>query len=254
MSSLDKSISSISDLYKSLNVITELLKDINNVVKDDIVTKKKIDEAIKTFTKISTQTTKILSFVKSFDFATVQSTMKDLQAHALIQEEALAAWMNHPESSQEAPTIDKGKGIATETEEDPSNKLVPASTIIRPDPDEPDKKEKMKKDAEEAKLLAMSRPEVIKSLNKPHPKPQEERESIWNWNMKSRCMGWNVIGASLKVGVDSLVSYLVMASMVKSEENAIFSLKLRKLIADHPDQEKLKSKKVKLEALGYHVE
>ncbi|GJU45165.1 hypothetical protein Tco_1202431 [Tanacetum coccineum] len=30
--------------------------------------------------------------------------------------------------------------------------------------------------------------------------------------------------------------------------------KLRKLIADHPDQEKLKSKKVKLEALGYHVD
>ncbi|GKD31893.1 hypothetical protein Tco_1242671, partial [Tanacetum coccineum] len=57
-----------------------------------------------------------------------------------------------------------------------------------------------------------------------------------------------------KVGMDSLVSYLVMASMVKTEENARFSLKLRKLIADHPDQDKLKSKKVKLKALGYHVE
>ncbi|GKA23539.1 hypothetical protein Tco_0709572, partial [Tanacetum coccineum] len=57
-----------------------------------------------------------------------------------------------------------------------------------------------------------------------------------------------------KVGVDSLVSYLVMASMVKTEENARFSLKLRKMIADHPDQDKLKSKKVKLEALRYHVE
>nr|GFB09556.1 hypothetical protein [Tanacetum cinerariifolium] len=57
---------------------------------------------------------------------------------------------------------------------------------------------------------------------------------------------WNDIH---KVGVDSLVSYLVMASMVKTGENAIFSLKLRKLIVDHLDQEKLKSKKVKLEAL-----
>ncbi|GJZ19785.1 hypothetical protein Tco_0556375 [Tanacetum coccineum] len=56
------------------------------------------------------------------------------------------------------------------------------------------------------------------------------------------------------VGVDSLVSYLVMDSMVKTEENARFSLKLRKMIADHPDQDKLKSKEVKLEALGYHVE
>ncbi|GJT96329.1 hypothetical protein Tco_1091847 [Tanacetum coccineum] len=57
-----------------------------------------------------------------------------------------------------------------------------------------------------------------------------------------------------KVGIDSLVSYLVMALMVKTEENTRFSLKLRKLIVDHPDQEKLKSKKIKLEALGYHVE
>ncbi|GJY47257.1 hypothetical protein Tco_0436320 [Tanacetum coccineum] len=56
------------------------------------------------------------------------------------------------------------------------------------------------------------------------------------------------------VGVESLVSYLVMASMVKTEENARFSLKLRKLIADHPDQEKLKSKKVKSEALGYKMD
>ncbi|GJY85484.1 hypothetical protein Tco_0499510 [Tanacetum coccineum] len=31
----------------------------------------------------------------------------------------------------------------------------------------------------------------------------------------------------------------------------VFSLKLRKLIAEHPDQEKLKSKRVKLKALGY---
>ncbi|GJW09629.1 retrovirus-related pol polyprotein from transposon TNT 1-94 [Tanacetum coccineum] len=54
------------------------------------------------------------------------------------------------------------------------------------------------------------------------------------------------------VRIDSLVSYLVMASMVKTEENARFSLKLRKLIADHPDQEKIKSKKVNLKALGYH--
>ncbi|GKE19781.1 hypothetical protein Tco_1431293 [Tanacetum coccineum] len=38
-----------------------------------------------------------------------------------------------------------------------------------------------------------------------------------------------------KVGVDSLVSYLVMTLMVKTLENARFGLKLRKLIAEHPD-------------------
>nr|GEV39590.1 hypothetical protein [Tanacetum cinerariifolium] len=49
-----------------------------------------------------------------------------------------------------------------------------------------------------------------------------------------------------KVRMEALVSYLVVASMVKSPENERFSMKLRKLIAKHPDQEKLKSKKVKL--------
>ncbi|GJZ88002.1 hypothetical protein Tco_0659784, partial [Tanacetum coccineum] len=56
-----------------------------------------------------------------------------------------------------------------------------------------------------------------------------------------------------KVEMEALVSYLVAASMVKSLENARFSLKLKKLIAEHLDQEKLKSKKVKLEALGYEM-
>nr|GEZ65349.1 hypothetical protein [Tanacetum cinerariifolium] len=45
-----------------------------------------------------------------------------------------------------------------------------------------------------------------------------------------------------------------VASMVKSLENARFNMKLGKLIAEHPDQEKIKSKKVKLEALGYKID
>nr|GEV91110.1 copia protein [Tanacetum cinerariifolium] len=57
-----------------------------------------------------------------------------------------------------------------------------------------------------------------------------------------------------KVGMEALVSYLVAESMVKSLENARFSMKLRKLIAEQPDQEKLKSKKVKLKALGYNMD
>nr|GEY03060.1 copia protein [Tanacetum cinerariifolium] len=57
-----------------------------------------------------------------------------------------------------------------------------------------------------------------------------------------------------KVGMKALLSYLVAASMVKSPENERFSMKLRKLIVEHPDHEKLKSKKVKLEALGYNMD
>nr|GEV30729.1 hypothetical protein [Tanacetum cinerariifolium] len=92
ISSLYKSSSSVSDLYEGLNAITELLEDINNAVKDDPTTKKKIDESIKTFAKISAQTYEILSLVKTFEFSTLQSTKQDLKAHALKQEEASAAW------------------------------------------------------------------------------------------------------------------------------------------------------------------
>ncbi|GJU45668.1 hypothetical protein Tco_1202934 [Tanacetum coccineum] len=44
------------------------------------------------------------------------------------------------------------------------------------------------------------------------------------------------------------------ASMVQSPENSRFNMKLKKLVAEHPDQEKLKSKKVKLKALGYEMD
>ncbi|GKB21947.1 hypothetical protein Tco_0855870, partial [Tanacetum coccineum] len=71
MSSLDKSSTTIRDLYKGLNVITKLLKEINNAVKDDPVINKKISEATESFTKISTNIT---------------------EAHALKQDEELAAW------------------------------------------------------------------------------------------------------------------------------------------------------------------
>ncbi|GKB70946.1 hypothetical protein Tco_0932358 [Tanacetum coccineum] len=88
--------------------------------------------------------------------------------------------ISHPKSSQATPRIDKGKGIAIESDEDPSKKLVPASTIIRPDPDEPvrDKEEKMKKTAEEEKLLAMSRSEVTKVVGETFKKARDAEHEV----------------------------------------------------------------------------
>ncbi|GJR84374.1 hypothetical protein Tco_0155159 [Tanacetum coccineum] len=140
MSSLDRSSTTISDLYKGLNVITELLKDIYNAVKDDLAINQKLNEATKTFIRISSN-------------------------------------------------IDKGKGIVTESGYDPSKKLVKASSIICPDPDEPvrvkfmingkivylteqeiqdyyDKEEQIKKAEEEARLLTMTKPEVGEMFKK----------------------------------------------------------------------------------------
>ncbi|GKF34642.1 hypothetical protein Tco_0107842, partial [Tanacetum coccineum] len=86
-----------------------------------------------------------------------------------------------------APRDDRGKGIATDDVESPK-KLVKALSKFHPDLDEPvrvpyeihgklyhltndeiqehlDKEEKMKKAAEEAKLLAMSKPKLIKVVH-----------------------------------------------------------------------------------------
>ncbi|GJT47958.1 hypothetical protein Tco_0974115 [Tanacetum coccineum] len=243
------------------------------------------------------------------------------------QAQPITTITTHLESSQAAPRIDKGKGTATKLDKDPSKKLVPASTIVRPDPDEEvkvpymingkmcyltdkemqaylDREEKLKKAAEEERLLAISKPEVIKVVQEEAekiglnpkklqvPKQVKSSKRLKMLNTRSsrentlrslqgidgrnfdvhKPFAFGAFGISEldevremipkkkntvsnieKVGMEALVSYLVAASMVKSLENARFSMKLRKLIAEHPDQEKLKSKKVKLEALGYEM-
>nr|GEX26956.1 putative reverse transcriptase domain-containing protein [Tanacetum cinerariifolium] len=92
-----------------------------------------------------------------------------------------------PESPPVALKTDRGKGIITDDTKSPP-KLVKASTVVRPDPDEPvrlpymihrkmyqlnddeiqeqlDKEDKIKKAAEEAKLLAISKHELIKVVH-----------------------------------------------------------------------------------------
>ncbi|GJZ24846.1 hypothetical protein Tco_0562305 [Tanacetum coccineum] len=89
-----------------------------------------------------------------------------------------------PGSPPVAPKADRGKGVATDDTESPK-KLVKDSTVVRPNPDAPilvpykingkifqlteeqikahmDKEEMLKKVVEEARLLAMSKPELIK--------------------------------------------------------------------------------------------
>nr|GEV37282.1 hypothetical protein [Tanacetum cinerariifolium] len=251
-----------------------------------------------------------------------------------------------------APRINKGKGITIESDEDPLKKLVPASTIVRPNPDEEvkvtymiigkmcyftdtemnndkknfdvhqpfkftefgitefdemgpiiqKKKNSIVKDLmtslskrykwltkileklriqsvlpalvlEQASSQTLGRkrkhmelePEVkVPGLERNRSLPEGvpfannmviEEPEYWIFFMDvfgaQAFQRWNDIH---KGGVDSLVLYLVMASMVKTKENARFSQKLRKLITDHPDQENLKSKKVKLEELGYQID
>ncbi|GKB28781.1 hypothetical protein Tco_0868182 [Tanacetum coccineum] len=185
-----------------------------------------------------------------------------------------------PKHSTDANIELIGKCIATDEQVKDQRKLVKASSIIRPDPDAlipyTINGEKVE---EEARLLAISKPKVIKVV-------QEEAENIRldpkkiasdkagekfkkaqdaehevlkrQHTKKSLSMGSSSLMNSVtkhfkdgldsdidKVGMEALVSYLVAAFMVQSPENARFTMKLKKLIVEHHDQEKLKSKKVK---------
>ncbi|GKA67396.1 hypothetical protein Tco_0767204 [Tanacetum coccineum] len=57
-----------------------------------------------------------------------------------------------------------------------------------------------------------------------------------------------------KVDIETLLTYLVMASNITTPKNTRFYLKLRNLNENHPGQDKLKSKKVKLESVRYKLD
>ncbi|GKD47703.1 hypothetical protein Tco_1276679 [Tanacetum coccineum] len=56
-----------------------------------------------------------------------------------------------------------------------------------------------------------------------------------------------------KVDADTLLTYLVMASNINTPIKQRMCAVLRSLIDSHPNKKKLKSKKVKLEAVGYSL-
>ncbi|GJT30459.1 hypothetical protein Tco_0910734 [Tanacetum coccineum] len=77
------------------------------------------------------------------------------------QAQPITTITTHSKSSQATPRIDKGKGIATESDEDSSKKL----TCYLTDKEMQaylDREEKLRKAAEEEILLAISKPGVIK--------------------------------------------------------------------------------------------
>ncbi|GJV86885.1 hypothetical protein Tco_1530823 [Tanacetum coccineum] len=80
------------------------------------------------------------------------------------------------------------------------------------------------------------------------------KKSIWNWSLKSKFLDWSRMNDMHKVNIETLLTYLVMDSNITTPENTRFCLKLRNMIAEHPNQEKLKSKKVKLELVGYKLD
>nr|GEW08685.1 retrovirus-related Pol polyprotein from transposon TNT 1-94 [Tanacetum cinerariifolium] len=395
MSTIDKRSTEIKDLYKGLNVITKLLKDINTAVKDDPAIKKKIDEVIETFAKISTNITKDTSKIKSMMMEIYQA-FKGQSSSASSSSVTLTLILTNI-----LENVEGGNATNTATKEPPSHtkeetedlKMEISISLILPTKmcyltdikmqAYLDKKEKLKKAVKEARLVAISKPEVIKVVQEESKKirldpkkiasakagekfkkAQDAKHQVLNieysqklkrlielnkkraeqymWTMTNRIKPkpitdvkihpntkpvvlsvygdndkrnfdvhnpfkftdfeiteFDELGPIIQKKNNSIVKELmtslrrkrkhiklelevkapglelithskdgmistrlewillyrtVMASMVKTEKNARFSLKLRKLIADHPDQEKLKSKRVKLEALKYQID
>nr|GEV03425.1 retrovirus-related Pol polyprotein from transposon TNT 1-94 [Tanacetum cinerariifolium] len=115
MSSLNKSSTTFSDLYRGLNVITQLLKEISNTVKDDPAIKQKINEATKTFVRISSHVTKNLgsrmSKVKLSQSTLkreISSLRKDTSKIKSMMTEMYVAFQGHPSlapSGSVTPTL-----------------------------------------------------------------------------------------------------------------------------------------------------
>ncbi|GKB38078.1 hypothetical protein Tco_0883020 [Tanacetum coccineum] len=171
---------------------------------------------------------------------------------------------------------DRGKGIARDTNESPP-KLVKASSKVRSDPDtlilaHLDKEEKLEKAAKEARLLEINKSELIKVIHEVAKevgvdlkslqsskdgrkrKAQELEPKVRIPELKcNRSLPKRVPFVNNLVDVDTLLTHLVMASNFSTIVNSRFCLALRSLIESHLGKEKLKSKRVKLEAVGYSL-
>ncbi|GJY70680.1 hypothetical protein Tco_0474383 [Tanacetum coccineum] len=79
---------------KDAKKILGSLKVIQDAVKEDPALNKKVIKATKAYTKNSTNLTKLLSLIKSFNFLGLKTLVESLQASPLRQDEHLSKWAN----------------------------------------------------------------------------------------------------------------------------------------------------------------
>ncbi|GJW35730.1 hypothetical protein Tco_0058650 [Tanacetum coccineum] len=93
--------------------------------------------------------------------------------------------------------------------------------------------ERLKKIPEEIGIQsALPAPEQAQSQS------SRRKESIRNWSMKSEFLDYQAfqrMNDMHKVDIETLLNYLVIASNIATPENTRLCLKLRKMIAEHPD-------------------
>ncbi|GKE36485.1 hypothetical protein Tco_1459890 [Tanacetum coccineum] len=151
MNYLDKNSTKRADLLKALNRVTKTLKFVQEDIKDDPALNKKVFEATEAYTKNSTNLTKLLTLVKSFDFHGLMSIVKYLKATALTIERSQADIQTEVSSLRqdisyiksmmteiyqafkEPPSHTKGENddIKADKEDDAIQRLIPIS-MFRP--------------------------------------------------------------------------------------------------------------------------
>ncbi|GJT44746.1 hypothetical protein Tco_0953461 [Tanacetum coccineum] len=191
-------------LYDNYMPITERQLEVQNAVKEDFALNKKVLKAVEAYTMNSTNLTKLLTSVKTFDFPGLITDVDSLNAAVTAQNDHLAKLIGsssqpnvlviditspvQPESPQVVLRVDRGKGIAKDIDKSPP-KLVKASKKVCPDPNTPvlipyeiqgkmyqftkeqyqanlDKEDKLEKAAKEARLLEINKFELIKVVHK----------------------------------------------------------------------------------------
>ncbi|GJU61819.1 hypothetical protein Tco_1243654 [Tanacetum coccineum] len=184
MNSLNNNNIARGNLLNALNGVTETLKAIQDAVKEDHAEiKTEVSLIRKDTSDIKSMMTEIYQAFKEPPSHT-EGEIEDIETENKEENHEEPKMAVLPESSQAPKRVDKGKRIATDDVES-QVKLVSASRVVREDPDEPvrvpymingkmqyltndeitehlEKEELIKKAAEQARLLAITRPEVVK--------------------------------------------------------------------------------------------
>nr|GEW67180.1 hypothetical protein [Tanacetum cinerariifolium] len=197
MNSLDKNSITRGDLLNGLNGVTETLKAIQDDIKEDHVLNKKVIEAIEAYTKNSTHLTKLLTLIKNFDFQGLNVSKRYEKIKKIPKELKIKSALPPPilEQAPSKPSGRKRKHVKLEPEI-----KVPSLDYNKSFP----------------KGVPFVNNMVIE---------EPEYEIFFTGVLGDQAFQrWSDIN---KVGIETLVSYLVMTSMIKTLKNARFNLKVK---------------------------
>nr|GEY62777.1 hypothetical protein [Tanacetum cinerariifolium] len=296
-------------------LVKETIKIINNISKDGINERAKL---LKTLNRVS-KTLEVDSdgFQSTFNIISTQyaSISDSLKEKPEFNQRLLKAAEGYIQNSARLTKTSNNLASIPTASQPKVHASIEWENLKKQEPDEPvrvhymindkmhqltndeiqehlNKEEVIKKKDEEARLLAMTKSELIKVVRKEAKKAKIDPKTVLSAkdepeikvpglecnrtlpknisfvnNMVTEEFEYGmffikVFGDQVfqrmnnmhKVDIETLLTYLVMASNIITPENISICLKLRKMIVEHPDQEKLKSKKVKLESVGYKLD